>query len=108
MTRSTKSSVTEYYNDLAIFCEDWLWQSAWGQPFGFMMMGEGLGETMFAGFAAPETSLQSVSEEQNIEKLEPIEIEQLIKWLEEVWLEEETQKLIDKDLWLKFIEAVKE
>jgi hypothetical protein len=32
----------------------------------------------------------------------------LIKWLEQVWLEEETQKLIDEDLWLKFIESLKE
>jgi len=32
----------------------------------------------------------------------------MIKWIEQVWLEEETQKLIDEDLWLKFMESLKE
>jgi hypothetical protein len=32
----------------------------------------------------------------------------MIKWLEQVWLEEEPQKLIDEDLWLKFMESLKE
>lgn len=96
------------YNDLAVFCEDWLWQSAWDKPAGFMMMGQGMGEAGGAAFAAAEISLQSISAEQQIEKVSPLKIEQLIKWLEQVWLEEETQKLIDEDLWLKFIESLKE
>jgi len=100
------------YNDLAVFCEDWLWQSAWDKPAGFMMMGEGMGETMTPALASQETageiSSQSISAEQQIEKVEPLKTEQLIKWLEQVWLEEETQKLIDEDLWLKFIESLKE
>ena len=100
------------YNDLAVFCEDWLWQSAWDKPAGFMMMGRSAGETMTPALAsqeaAGEISLQSISAEQQIEKVTPLKIEQLIKWLEQVWLEEETQKLIDEDLWLKFIESLKE
>jgi hypothetical protein len=101
------------YNDLAVFCEDWLWQSAWDKPAGFMMMGLGMGETMTPALASQEAvgeiSSQSISaEQQQIEKIEPLKTEQLIKWLEEVWLEEETQKLIDEDLWLKFIESLKE
>jgi len=32
----------------------------------------------------------------------------MIKWIEQVWLEEKPQKLIDKDLWLKFMESLKE
>ena len=68
-----------------------------------------MGEGEAAAFAAAETSLQSVSaEQQQIEKVEPFEIKQLIDWLEQLWLEEETQKLIDEDTWLKFIESVKE
>jgi hypothetical protein len=78
-----------------------------------MMMGLGMGETMTPALAsqeaAGEISSQSISaEQQQIEKIEPLKIEQLIKWLEEVWLEEETHKLIDEDLWLKFIESLKE
>ena len=96
------------YNDLAVFCEDWLWQAGWDKPAGFMMMGRSAGETETAAFTASEISLQSISaEQQQIEKIEPLKIEQLIKWLEDVWLEEETQKLIDEDLWLKFVESLK-
>jgi len=100
------------YNDLAVFCEDWLWQSAWDKPAGFMMMSRSAGETMTPALAsqeaAGEISSQFISaEQQQTEKIEPLKIEQLIKWLEEVWLEEETQKLIDEDLWLKFMESLK-
>jgi hypothetical protein len=97
------------YNDLAVFCEDWLWQSAWDKPAGFMMMGRSAGETMAISSILPEVAYPSISaEQQQIEKIEPLKIEQLIKWLEQVWLEEETHKLIDEDLWLKFMESLKE
>jgi hypothetical protein len=101
--------------DLKFFCEDWLWQAGWTKTFirhipgGFTCgAGEGMGQTMAAGFAPVETSLQSISAEQQIEKVEPLKIEQMITWLEELWLDEETQKVIDKDIWLRFIESLKE
>jgi len=34
--------------------------------------------------------------------------QELVKWLEQIWLDEEVQKLIDKDVLLKFIESLKE
>ena len=71
------------------------------------MMGRSAGETETVAFTASEISLQSISAEQQIEKVAPLKIEQLIKWLEQVWLEEETHKLIDEDLWLKFMESLK-
>jgi predicted outer membrane repeat protein len=95
------------YNDLAIFCEDWLWQAGWDKPAGFMTMGQGMGGAEAAAIAAAEISLQSVSEQQ-IEKVEPLEIKQLIDWLEQLCLDEETKKIIDEDTWLKFIESLKE
>jgi hypothetical protein len=95
------------YNDLSLFCKDWLWKAGWDKPAGFMMMGRSAGETETVAFTASEISLQSISAEQQIEKVAPLKIEQLIKWLEQVWLEEETHKLIDEDLWLKFMESLK-
>jgi hypothetical protein len=95
------------FNDLAVFCEDWLWQAAWTQPVGSMMMGQGMGDTLTSQEAVWKASYPSVAAEAQIEKLEPIEIKQLIDWLEQLWLDEETQKLIDEDTWLKFIESVK-
>jgi parallel beta-helix repeat protein len=95
------------YNDLVLFCEDWLWQAGWTKTFT-CGAGKGMSQTMTAGFAPIKTSSQSILAEQQIEQVEPLKIEQLIKWLEELWLDEETQKLIDEDVWLKFMESLKE
>jgi hypothetical protein len=108
------------YADLAIFCEDWLSQAVWAKALTcgvgqgmIQTMGQSMSQTMTTDLAptvgtAGESPYPSVSaEQQQIEKIEPLKIEQLIKWLEQVWLEEETQKLINEDLWLKFIESLK-
>jgi parallel beta-helix repeat protein len=95
------------YNDLALFCEDWLWQAGWAKSFT-CGAGQSMIQTMATGFAPAAVSYPSVLAEQPIEKVEPIKIEQMIKWLEELWLDPEVRKLIDKDTWLKFIESVKE
>ena len=102
--------VINYY-DLDLFCEDWLWQAGWTKTFT-CGAGQGMGQTMTAALAsqeaAGEVSYPPVLAEQQIEQVEPLKIEQLIKWLEELWLDEETQKLIDEDVWLKFMESLKE
>jgi len=95
------------YNDLALFCEDWLWQAGWTKTF-ICGAGQGMIQTMASGFGVAETAYPSVLAEQQIEKVEPLKIEQMIKWLEELWLDEETRKVIDEDIWLKFIESLKE
>jgi hypothetical protein len=95
------------YADLAVFCEDWLWQAGWTKTFT-CGASQGMGQTMAAGFAPAAVSYPLVLSEQQIEKVEPLKIEQLIKWLEELWLDPEAQNLIDKDIWLKFIESLKE
>ena len=95
------------YADLAILCEDWLWQAGWTKTFT-CGAGQGMSQTMTAGFGIAETAYPSILAEQQAEKIEPIEIEQIIKWLEQLWLDEEVQKLINEDVWLKFIESLKE
>ncbi len=37
-----------------------------------------------------------------------LDIEYIIKWLDEIWLDEEVRKVIDEDEWLKFMESLKE
>jgi parallel beta-helix repeat protein len=95
------------YADLAVFCEDWLWQAGWTKTFT-CGAGQGMSQTMAAGFIPAEVSYPSISPEQQIEKAEPLKVEQLIDWLEELWLDEETKKLIDEDVLIKFIESLKE
>jgi hypothetical protein len=94
------------YNDLAVFCGDWLSQADWAKALTYGA-GEGMGQTMGAGFAPAEALSPTILAEQQIEKVEPLKPEELIKWLEEIWLDEETQKVIDKDTWLKFIDSVR-
>jgi hypothetical protein len=50
---------------------------------------------------------QRVSVERQIEKVKPLKIEEIMDWLEQVWLDPEAQKLIDENIWLKFIESLK-
>jgi hypothetical protein len=95
------------YSDLARFCEDWLWQAGWTKNFT-CGAGQDMSQTMAAGFALTETSSQSIFAEQQIEKAEPLKIEELIDWLEKLWIDEESQNLIDEDVLLKFIESLKE
>jgi hypothetical protein len=90
--------------DLKLFCEDWLWQAGWAKSFT-CGVGEGMSQAMAAGFAP---AVSSISAEQQIQKVEPVKIEQIIKWLEEIWLDPEARKFIDEDTWLKFIESLKE
>jgi len=95
------------YADLALFCEDWLWQAGWTKQF-ICGAGQDMSQTMTAGFAPIETSSQSIFAEQQVEKAEPLKIEQLIDWLEQLWLDTDVRKAIDEDTWLKFVESVKE
>jgi len=95
------------YNDLDLFCEDWLWQAGWTKEFT-CGAGQDMSQTMAAGFTPAEVSYPSISPEQQIERAEPLKIEQLIDWLEQLWLDEETHELIDEYTLLKFIDSLKE
>jgi parallel beta-helix repeat protein len=104
------------YQDLDLFCEDWLWQAGWAKSFT-CGAGEGMSQAMAGGFAAAETVSSTSAKppfdnglraESQIERVEPVKIEQMIKWLEGIWLDPETRKLIDEDTWLKFIQSLRE
>ena len=38
----------------------------------------------------------------------PVHIAGIIKWLEEIWLEPEVREAIDKEVWRKFVESLKD
>lgn len=62
-------------------------------------MGMGMGETFFS----------SIEAERALPELNADDIEEILKWLEELWLtDEEVRKVISEDDWLKFIESVKQ
>ncbi len=89
-------------NDLARFCEDWLWQTPWAKAFPFSY-GRGMGKSMGMG----EGFFPSIESKQARPELTADDIEQILKWLADLWLtDEEVRKIISEDDWLKFIESV--
>jgi len=90
-------------NDLALFAKDWLWQAGWAKTFA-----AGRSQTMSQGFLLMEALYQSAPAEQTTE-IKPLDIEYIIKWLEEIWLiDEELRKIVSEEQWLKFMESIKE
>jgi len=96
------------YNDLDLFCADWLWQPAWTESYqsGFgRSMGAGSGLIESLASPAPDQKSQTTAEQPHLEQPD---IEELLKWLDEFWLaDEQLRKAIPEDEWLKFIEFIK-
>ncbi|MDH4241654.1 MAG: right-handed parallel beta-helix repeat-containing protein, partial [Phycisphaerae bacterium] len=97
-------------NDLARFCEDWLWQTAWARTFPFayeQAMGRGMGKSMAESLDLLTQDLfVSVSAEKSRPQLTADDIEQMIKWLAELWLtDDDVRNMISADDWLKFTES---
>jgi len=66
---------------------------------------------LVSNWKKPDTELQPPcldcqSYQQSLGKT--LNSQEIDKWLEQIWLDEEVQKLIDKDVLLKFIESLKE
>ncbi|MHC4085696.1 MAG: right-handed parallel beta-helix repeat-containing protein [Planctomycetota bacterium] len=94
-------------NDLARFCEDWLWQTAWAKAFPFAY-DEGIGRSMM-GMGMGEGFFPFIEAKQARPQLTAADLEQMIKWLAELWLtDEEVRKMITEKEWLKFIESLKQ
>jgi hypothetical protein len=91
-------------NDLARFCEDWLWQTAWAKAFPFSY-GRGMGKSM--GMDMGEGFFPSIQAKQARPELTAADIEEIIKWLAELWLtDDDVRKMISEDEWLKFTESL--
>ena len=90
------------YFDLVVFCDNWLWEAAWAHPIESMMMRQSMGQ----GLGLTEGFYPSVTAKQP--QITRLDIEELLKWLAEIWLDPEVRKAINEDAWLKFIESVAE
>lgn len=99
------------YNDLRLFCKDWLWEPAWEKSYasgfdrGMGAMGsislQLLEET--ATFYALEPVTAATSQPQEIE---PVDLEEILKWLDEIWLNDDLKELISEHEYLKFRKAI--
>jgi len=85
--------------EVGAFAENWLWQEA-----GAMM-----GQDMSQSLGLTEELYPAESVKQPPPQVNPPDIEELIKWVEELWrTDEEVRKTISEDEWQKFVEALKE
>jgi len=89
------------YNDLAVLCADWLWEECWTKAFA-----AGAGDGMLRGGefmeSAYETDLASAAVE-----AETVDVEGLVDWLTELWLDDAIRKAFDEKEWFEFVESVK-
>jgi hypothetical protein len=90
------------YGDFAVFCEDWLWEAGWTKSFG-----EGRGESMAMGGEPGGRIALPAAEQVEAEQVKEVDVEELLKLLGEVWLDEEVRRVIGEEEWAAFVEAVK-
>jgi uncharacterized repeat protein (TIGR01451 family) len=87
------------YNDLRIFCNDWLWQAGWTEPFG-----AGLARSMGAGAGKAEGLQISVSQ-----PTPQPNVDELIKWLEDLWSrDKQLQEMFTEQEWQEFLKLVQQ
>jgi len=89
------------------FCEDWL--RGGGSPPGPMplMAGRSGGEmTEALSLQVAPYELTAVEKKSLI--AEPVDVEKLLDWLAEIWLDPEVREGIDAEAWLKLYESVKD
>lgn len=103
------------FNDLDLFCEDWLWEAGWKKSFA-AGLGGGFGRGMggmgmeLQEAAAALYGLEAVmAAETEPPQIEPADVEEITEWLEELWLtDEDLRELTSEDEWQEFIEAIEE
>jgi hypothetical protein len=92
-------------DDLALFCEEWLWQACWRNS-DIWMMGMG-GGAMTATTMTDQAKLET-KPPRVITIWEEIKlVEESIDWLEKVWLEDEQlRKEVSEEEWKEFINGL--
>jgi hypothetical protein len=91
---------------LAEFCDVWLWEGGFLSGSMPLMAGRGgAGIVEGLGFDA-ELSAVAVPEREPA-VAEPVDIEAVMKWLAEIWLDPDVQKSIDEEKFLEVYESLK-
>ena len=93
------------YSDLALFCEDWLWAAGWTKTFPAGTDNSAGAEALYS---SSSLSTSSLSTESLSSEPQPVDIEKLIKWLDDIWLNGEMKEVITEDRYLEFRKSVEE
>lgn len=102
--------------DLAIFCDHWLWESAWKQSDPLRMMGAGCGqgssftEDIYTEQleAEPQPQLTEQDIQEQLEMMDQLLLEYMMDWLEELLADEQLREAMGQDQWQKWIEIIEE
>ena len=107
--------------DFGIFTGNWLWEACWRSSSEgiWMMMGMGGGDTgMMMEVQSRAIADRRLAELAALRASEPApeptieqqldNAKQIIKWLEEIWLDEDLQKAIGEEQWKEFMDKIYE
>jgi len=95
------------YDDLALFIDYWLWPGSQTQT---TTMGQG--SEMDSSLEQPYMqSMQQTQQSQSVQEIaideQPIDINEIVRWLEEIWIQEEIKEIFSEAKWQEFIDNVK-
>lgn len=93
------------FGDVLVLCEDWLLNAELHPGPMPLMAGRG-GAGMLEGLGLDAGLSAVATAEREPAIAEPVDIEAIMKWLAEIWLDPEVQKAIDEDAWSEFLESL--
>ena len=90
-------------DDLALFCEDWLWQPGWSLPM-FGRSGGAGADFNKAMLFSPEACFGA----QNLAVAAPatVNIKEILEWLDKIWLSGELKESMTEEEYLEFRKAI--
>jgi hypothetical protein len=95
------------FNDLGLFCGDWL-SNAELHPGPMPLMAGRGGAGMVEGLGLDASLSAVATAERGPAVAEPLDIEAIMKWLAEIWLDPDVRKSIDEEKFLRVYESLKE
>jgi len=93
------------YNDLALFCDDWLWAAGWTQDFMMMYGGMGMqegGYSMSVSEPFGQTEEQTSEAEELEGEFEAADFSGIIEFIDMVWLSGDLKESMTEEEYLEF------
>jgi len=97
------------YNDLALFCDDWLWVGGWTQDFMMMYGGMGMQEGGYSvSVSEPfwQTEEQTSEAEEREVEVEAADFAGIIEFIDMVWLSGDFKDRMTEEEYLEFRKIV--
>ena len=99
------------YNDLALFCDDWLWVGGWTQDFMMMYGGMGMQEGGYSvSVSEPfwQTEEQTSEAEELEGEFEEPDLAAIIEFIDIVWLSGDLKESMTEEQYVELRKAIEE